>query len=50
MGRRPLRNFIADYGATIAVVIITGISYAVKAPSGADWSIPTRVECVGFTT
>lgn len=46
VGRRPLRNFIADYGATIAVVIITGISYAVKAPSGADWSIPTRVECV----
>ena len=27
-------NFIADYGATIAVVIITGISYAVKAPLG----------------
>ena len=51
VGRRWFRNFVADYGATIAVVIITGVSYAVKAPSEVDgvdvsWNIPTRVECV----
>jgi hypothetical protein len=46
VGTRTLRNFVADYGATIAVVIITGVSYAVSAPSDASWSIPTRVECV----
>jgi hypothetical protein len=51
VGRRWFRNFVADYGATIAVVIITGVSYAVKAPNEVDgvdvsWNIPTRVECV----
>ena len=46
VGTRPLRNFVADYGATIAVVIITGVSYAVSAPTGASYDIPTRVECV----
>ena len=45
VGTRPLRNFVADYGATIAVVIITGVSYAVSAPTGASYDIPTRVEC-----
>tara|TARA_B110000977_G_scaffold36585_1_gene49107 strand:+ start:11109 stop:12866 length:1758 start_codon:yes stop_codon:yes gene_type:complete len=46
IGTTTMRNFTADYGATIAVVITTAISYAVEEPSGSSWSIPTRVECV----
>ena len=44
-GRRWLRSFIADYGAAISVLVTTGLSYWVKAPSGADWDLPTRVAC-----
>ena len=46
VGTKTSREITADYGAMIAVVIITGVSYAISAPDGADWSIPTRVECV----
>lgn len=46
VGTLGIRNFTADYGATIAVVITTAISYLVRAPQDTDWSIPTRVECV----
>lgn len=44
-GRRWLRNFIADYGAALSVLVITALSYWVSAPDGATWNIPTRVAC-----
>eukprot|EP00227_Mantoniella_beaufortii_P017279 CAMPEP_0197574932 /NCGR_PEP_ID=MMETSP1326-20131121/505_1 /TAXON_ID=1155430 /ORGANISM="Genus nov. species nov., Strain RCC2288" /LENGTH=623 /DNA_ID=CAMNT_0043137603 /DNA_START=78 /DNA_END=1952 /DNA_ORIENTATION=+ len=40
-----VRAVVADYGATIAVVFITVLSYAVRAPSGVDWQLPMRVSC-----
>ena len=48
IGRVWFRAFVADYGATIAVVIVTLLSYAVKEPDYAkdeNWEIPTRVAC-----
>ena len=43
VGRKPLRRALAAYGPLIAVVAVTGLSYAVGgAPGGAD--VPTRVD------
>jgi hypothetical protein len=45
VGRPWLRALVADYGAFFAVIIVTAVSYAVKAPDGAAWDLPTRVAC-----
>uniref|UniRef100_A0A7S0NNA0 Bicarbonate transporter-like transmembrane domain-containing protein n=1 Tax=Micromonas pusilla TaxID=38833 RepID=A0A7S0NNA0_MICPS len=45
VGRPWLRALVADYGAFIAVIIITCVSYAVEAPDGVTWDLPIRVAC-----
>ena len=34
-----------DYGAPLAVLVVTALSYWVKEPDGVTWQIPTRVAC-----
>ena len=45
VGKRWMRELVADYGAAIAVVIITALSYWVTEPDGVSWEIPTRIAC-----
>lgn len=46
VGRSWFRAFVGNYGSTIAVVMVTLLSYAVRAPADVtDWAIPTRVAC-----